>query len=265
MKWGQYGSQHGWEYWRGAQQYKWGKDKKDKKDKGAGGGQPDQQTLLAPYDKVRVNEQDAKAAEAAFAASVGMDGPTPDTLLKDLQSCVNGARKAEARVKKLRQDRQQRLLQWKTYQREVKAEFLKQHARHQQNLEQIEADLVKALAGQDEARSRVRAAALSAGQDADVVELPPAVEAEDPWVSFLGEEDASMADEDEALRAVLARAMSGGGDASAVVPCLLRRPPGRSPAHRMSGSRMPRVRAKAHAWCRFRHPSVHRSRRKSLP
>ena len=82
MKWGQYGSQSGsgWDYWHGSQQYRW---KKEKKEKANAGGQPDPQTILVPYDKVKVAEKDTKAAEALSVAGQGASGVVPDTLLRD--------------------------------------------------------------------------------------------------------------------------------------------------------------------------------------
>ena len=209
MKWDNHksGSQSSWSYWPGTWQNGW------KKDRYKNPGQQETQSLLVPYDKVKVEQKAFKDAEGSQASNPIAGAPGEDTLVRDLQNCVNQARKAEGRVKKLVQDRQQRLAQWNQYERNVRAEFLKERARHQQDVEQIEAELGRAVQAQEAARAKVRAAAQ--GSETKSSAAIPGEDEYDPCMDRIAGWEEDSPKDDAALQQVLERAMQG---AKMVVP-----------------------------------------------
>ena len=206
MGWDKKG-QHGansWGYWSGSrQQAPWKQDKQDK-DKGNNSTAAASKSVLAPYDQTKLGQpgQDSQTLVQVISSS-GTDGDAG--LVKQLQSCVNAARKAETKVKKLLQDKQVRVAQWRQYEQDVKSAFLAERKRHLGMLEQLEADTSKALAAQEEARAKVRAAA-QAQDSRDVGMVPSPPEMGDPWAELVAHADVEPLVDDVALREVLARA-----------------------------------------------------------
>ena len=115
-----------WDSWYGGQPY-WQKDKPP-----ANPGQGTKK-VLAPYDQQQVGALASNAASLHAGSGLPASG-VPDNLVRDLQSCVNGARKAESKVKKLVADRAKRIAQWDAYQAEVRSAFLAERKRHSQDL-----------------------------------------------------------------------------------------------------------------------------------
>ena len=200
----------GW--WHGSQQYgSWNKQKPPPKDQ-------DTKAVLAPYDKTKVDQKEKYAAEMIQVLSHATPGGGEDTLLKDLQTCVNNARKSENKVKRLIVDKHQRLAQWAQYEKTVKAEFLAEKARHQKDLDNIESELTKAIEAQEMARARVRQAAQGPTPQSQVLEQEAADHA--AWQANVDTWEAEQQD-DGVLREVLARALTGTPKRIAAAP-----PPG---------------------------------------
>ena len=125
--------------------------------------------------------------------------------MKALQSCVNSARKAEGKVKRILAEKEQ----WIAYDQEMKTAYLTEKKRHSQNMEQLEEDLRLALAQQKEARLRVREAARASekegireGEASGVAEM----EEEDPCACLVDRSENHQPQDDKALQEVLQRA-----------------------------------------------------------
>ena len=218
MGWDKKG-QHGtdsWGYWSGSrQQAPWKQDKQNK-DKSNNSTAAASKSVLAPYDQTKVGQlgQDSQALVQVISSS----GSAGDVgLVKQLQSCVNAARKAETKVKKLCQDKQVRIAQWRQYEQDVKSAFLAERQRHLSTLEQLEVDISKALTAQEDARAKVRAAAQAQGSE-DVGMEPPSPEVRDPWADLVAHVDAEPLVDDAAVREVLARAFAASTPDSVPLP-----------------------------------------------
>ena len=184
-----------WSYWPGAQQYAaWHKDKQ--KDKA-----PDAKPLLTPLDKIKVTEKEKAEPELIQVVSQSVHGAATDTMLKELQSCVNEARKSEAKVKRWISDEQQRMAQWKAYERNVRTEFLAEGARHLKDLDDLDSELSKALETQEAARANVRCSAQGPEEHREPMEQD---DEKDPWRSTI----AAWEDDPQAVLATALRGMA---------------------------------------------------------
>ena len=143
---------------------------------------------------------------------------------------MNAARKAEAKVKKISADREQRLAQWARYQKEVREAFLSEHRRHTSNMQQLEADMVKALAAQEEARSKVRNAAIASAPASEASRRDLGMDVH-PWDCLVCPPEVEEVPDDYVLQEVLARAFAG------LPTCL--RPCRQHPPHRPQGLSLP--------------------------
>ena len=189
-----------WDYWRGTQQ-QWGKDKQQDHHQQA-------KQVLVPYDKVKVEVKDGQATDRGVGQQMAGHTGQEDLLLKHMQTCVNQARKAENKVKRLQADHQHRVLQWKQYEQDVRSAFMAERARHQRDLEQLGGELEQALQQQEAARMKVRLAAQ--GPTTEVLAMEVQSEDEmDPWFELTKGDVEEKPQDDATLRAVLARAMTG--------------------------------------------------------
>ena len=197
-----------WGYWQGSYAG-WNKDKDKDKDKKSSANQHEKQTLLVPYDQMRIEKAESSGAEMVQVVSRQLSQGTETNLLKELQTCVNAARKAEQKVKKLAEQKQQKILQWKKYEKDVRSQFLAERSRHTNDLQQLEIEMDKALAAQEHARARVRTTAQGSDGPKMEEDVPQEMEV-DPWQECLVQWEAEEAGvDDSALRAVLERAMLG--------------------------------------------------------
>ena len=128
-----------------------------------------------------------------------------DNLVRDLQACVNQARKAESRVKKILSDQALRAAQWDRYEKDVRTAFLSERKRHEANLEKLDAELSAALQAQEEARAKVRSAA--SGQRPATPAPEAGTPSPDPWADVLMNWGDEPQMGDAALRSVLERAL----------------------------------------------------------
>ena len=202
MTWGKQksGAQQGWGYWHGAYA-NWHRDKKD-------GQHKDNKSLLVPYDQMKVEGGGTQSTEGSQANHLQDAGDGGDGMIRELQTSLNAARKAESRVKKLLADRSQKTTQWESYEKELRSAFLKERKRHQSDLERIEKELRQAVLSQEEARARVRQAAQGSSGSFAVADKEMEAEEPDPWLELTAVHEESPP-EDEVLQAVLARAMIG--------------------------------------------------------
>ena len=196
--------QGSWDSWQPSQYYWQGDKASQNQPKGA-------QSLLTPYDTLRV-EPKSQSAGTDLAQALSSSSTQDDSLVKNLQSCVNMARKAEGKVKRLALDRATKVAQWEAYERQVREAFLAEKRRHTQDLDTLDADIAKAIQSQELAREKVRQAAAG-----PVSSVAPVTRDEDmgpdPWLDLVSIVPEEAPPDDTMLRAVLARAMqppSGG-------------------------------------------------------
>ena len=194
-----------WDYWHGA----WYKDKPPPS--------RETKTLLVPYDQLQVDSRSQNAELEQMLSSTGAHG-SADSIVKSLQQCVNAARKAENRVKKLLSDKALKNAQWERYQKDVRAAFTAEKRRHNQHLEKLEQELLKAVEVQEEARTRVRLAAQghSGGDEA----MDAEEEETDSWLAQLMEDEAEPPPDDSVLQEVLARALQPASAEIMPTPCV---------------------------------------------
>ena len=107
-----------------------------------------------------------------------------DGFIRELQACVNSARKAGTRVKKLLAGKCQRAAQWECCERGVCAEFSQEKALHQHDIEQIDDDRCKAMKAQDEARERVRQVAQGSRSNRLAAAMREEEDDVDPWAAL---------------------------------------------------------------------------------
>ena len=165
---------------------------------------PAPNAVLAPYDKLKVDQQSQKEELAQVMSSAHAQS-SADSIVRDLQHCVNLARKAEGRVKRLLSEKALKNAQWEQYQRDVRSAFAAEKKRHSQNLEKISQELEQALRNQEDARSKVRLAAQ--GQPTADVPMPDDGDLDDPWLAQMMMEESEAPPDDAALQAVLTRAL----------------------------------------------------------
>ena len=75
-----------------------------------------------------------------------------DPFVKTMQKLLNGSRKAEARLRKIRQDQAGKRQQWATFQEQLKAAFVEQRHQFQADMAKLDAELVE-VEGQRRATS----------------------------------------------------------------------------------------------------------------
>ena len=115
------------------------------------------------------------------------DGGREDNRVQDLQRAVNSARRAEARVKKVLQEKEQRKQQWLQWEAELKKSFAREKGRYTAALTRLDNELKEAVRSQDAARAVVRQVASgevedSSLNDAMAMEFEQLVGAgTDPW------------------------------------------------------------------------------------
>ena len=118
------------------------------------GGKGADNNRFPKYDQIRTQPQAIMEIASTSSATTA-----DDLLVKELQRCVNLARKAEQKVTGLQKQIQTKQQQWESFQAEIKQTFLKEQGRFHQDLHRLNVELSAAEASQAEARAVVRSAA----------------------------------------------------------------------------------------------------------
>ena len=138
-----------WSYWSGSPAT-WQKHKQKQQQ------QAQDKRAFPHYDARQVDVKKGEQDGLVQIMEVRQPGVSSDAILvKDLQHLVNQARKAEQKVILAEQSTKQ--AQWRQYEADMREAFLKEKQRHQDALANLEAELLRAVQAQDDARSRVRA------------------------------------------------------------------------------------------------------------
>ena len=151
------------------------------------------------YDQLKAGAQQIIEVHSETASGSAEDG-----LVRELQRCVNVARKAEQKVTALQKQIQTKQAQWEAFQTELKQSFLKEQQRFTQDLHRLRSELVAAEESQSEARAVVRCAARGEG----LLPRQSQLEAEEQWQSKIRAwEQEGQLEEDAPGDAVLRRAL----------------------------------------------------------
>ena len=124
--------QQSWSYWRGS----WGSPSQ-------GQGQASKQLQMPRYDQVQLQD-DASRAQPAPSA-LGTSGPTASAdsgdLMRAIQKALTATRKADQKMRKIGQDRDQKERQWRQFAAEMKATYEKEHRKYRADLQRLDQDL----------------------------------------------------------------------------------------------------------------------------
>ncbi|CAE7229615.1 unnamed protein product [Symbiodinium sp. CCMP2592] len=113
-------------------------------------------------------------------AWVDPEGGSDD--MRDVQRALTNARKADGRVRRLREESQRKQEQWKRYEKEHKEEYVKERGRYEAALQRIEADIAEATRQGHTAAQDVR----DIVNGRKVTRAPAVTEAENAWDSLIG-------------------------------------------------------------------------------
>ena len=143
------------------------------------------------YDQMEIGEP---KGQAALPASEEEPGPSGH-LVKDVQKALTTARKADQRVRRLRQELTQRREQWSVYARRMKQTFTQQEAQYHADLKRLEGELAEATAAGQEAAAAMQDIVVNGAKPApalptsstwdDMMREAPGMELEGP--GFLAE------------------------------------------------------------------------------
>ena len=150
------------------------------------------------------------------------------SLVKDLQRALNGARKDEGRVKRVLSEKEKKIKLWEEWQRDVKSKFLQERKRHLHDLVTLDKELQDALSQQEVARALVRRVAAEEQGQEDSSQGPMETESEDCFERLMMSEIAADPWEDFNSEEVLKRALSEAPAMHATprTPCPMRPPAG---------------------------------------
>ena len=106
---------------------------------------PKSQPQRPQYDKVVVPWQKDKHYQAnASSQDEGEDNGTGSELRREIQRALSAARKADLRVRRLKEDRNLKEAQWKIYEQEAKAEYVRERKRFENAVAKIDNEIKEA-------------------------------------------------------------------------------------------------------------------------
>ena len=148
------GERPGYGYWRGAfspaqrpwKEKPWAEAKEDRHPK-----------ALFPSYTAMPNGPPPEPSRSSAVLDVSVES---ETMVDDLQSLLNAARKKETRLAKLTAARERILAQWNEWNRQMREAFIKERTRFMQEDVRLEQEIARATEDQQQARLRVRGAFL---------------------------------------------------------------------------------------------------------
>ena len=87
-----------------------------------------------------------------------------DPLITELQKAVNGARRAEGKIRKIVQEKAERQSQWRIWVADLKASYAKEKQRFQLAIDKLDREHANAIEEQHKASVQLRAVASGSGQ-----------------------------------------------------------------------------------------------------
>ena len=136
-------SPQSWQWWRGS----WSA-------RASRGGQTAAPAREERYDQIAV----AKASQRPPARlTTETEAPGSQVqVLQAVQRSVTHARKMDAKIRKLQEDRRVKALQWDAYAADTKEKFLRQRRAYEQDIQRIEQEMAQATIAGQEAAERVK-------------------------------------------------------------------------------------------------------------
>ena len=137
--------------------------------------------LNLAYDQMPVKEEKSGSNDERGTSA---SNATPPNLTQQLQKALNASRKAFGRARKLEEDRRQKVQQWNAFQAQLKKTYNQQHAKHNSDLEKIDAELLLAQEAVEEAELKLKQIPLQLTQHAMAAEVDMEG-GPDPWEDFM--------------------------------------------------------------------------------
>ncbi|CAE7273381.1 unnamed protein product [Symbiodinium sp. CCMP2592] len=138
------------------------------------------------YDQVVL--QDGKGQEGRRQKEEETVLTETNPLLREVQKALSGARRADGKVRRLREDRCRKEKQWKVFQQQSKAAFVKEEKRYEAALEKIETEIAEATAA-GQAASQMIHSLVNHGIPTKATEEVPA---RGSWEALLEQEEPPM-------------------------------------------------------------------------
>ena len=127
---------------------------------------------------------------------------TPDVILRrEVQKALTSARKADHKVRRLREDRQTKEAQWIQFQKDSKAAYLQEKARYENAINQLEEEIQLTIDNGKQASLRIQALA---ARGPEAIAQAPAEVTDGSWEELL--QDSTMTVESGFLRDAMAAA-----------------------------------------------------------
>ena len=194
-------AQPSWQLWRGArspQQRPWRSTQ----------GRVDQSGYFPAFDSLQVTN-----AEDRVDGRPGKESVQPTArhqMLRDLQSMVNGARKAETRLARAVAAREKTQAQWQKFLSDMKASYLREHKRYENAMNRHDKEVADANEGQEQVYGIIRQTAFGRAEEQAIadMEVEGFAENEQIWDSMRQAWDVEAGDSaEDVLRRALGSAM----------------------------------------------------------
>ena len=126
--------------------------------------------------------------------------PMEDLRSKDAQHAVNLLRKAEARVSRVSREQMEKSRRWAAYEKEIRIAFSQEKARHFENMERLQSEMVEAQQQQEAARVNLGKLASSLGTSKEDFADTSDARAQQDWDMLTGVMEAPASREDFSTR-----------------------------------------------------------------
>ena len=123
------------------------------------------------------------------SSSAQTEEPSHSALMREVQKSLSQARKADHKVRRLREDKKKKAAQWELFVKESKEAFLAEKRRFQTSIEKIEEDIRTATEAGKDSSSMVQALVLR-GLDAKQSASAPMLEEDQAWEDLMKEAEA---------------------------------------------------------------------------
>ena len=171
-------------------------------------GRGDQQALFPAFDSRTVPDAASRAQPKAAPAPGPASGR--HQLLRELQSMVNGARKAETRLARAQAAKERTQAQWQLFLEEMKESYMREQRRFYSAMERHEKEVQEANAGQEQVYGVICSAAFGGGDGPRAMEMESIGEDENAqaWDQMVGAWDAENGSSaEDVLRRALGSAL----------------------------------------------------------
>ncbi|CAE7760739.1 unnamed protein product, partial [Symbiodinium sp. CCMP2456] len=135
------------------------------------------------YDKIDLAEEQRGGGRKGLQKGASGDAG----VLQEVQKALTQARRADARLRKIQEEKAQRAKQWTIYKQNLKEKLFRQQAAYEQDLARLEEETITVTQTGQEAAARVRDVIVRGIEGAPRPE--PAQDVEEAWNAFMDEDD----------------------------------------------------------------------------